>query len=108
MKITETTPKVTVLAELGRRLAEYRKHHGLNQDELAASAGIGVATLRRIEDGRDAQLGSWVKLLMALDDSEAIDALLPENLRSPMAEVKGRKKNAASIAESVPVWGDEQ
>jgi transcriptional regulator with XRE-family HTH domain len=106
MKITQLLPKESVLAELGRRLAKYRKHHGLNQERLAADAGIGVATLRRIEEGRDAQLGSWIKILIALGDSDTIDSLLPENLRSPMADVKGKTKPSA--AKSPLSWGDEQ
>ena len=112
MKISETTPVIPALAELGQRLAKYRKHQGLNQTELATDAGIGVATLRRIEDGRDAQMGSWLKLLMALGDSESIDALLPEKLNSPMADVKGRKRTTASATPAKPTsrprWGDEQ
>lgn len=108
MKITQATPKSVALVELGQRLAKYRKHLGLNQEQLAANAGIGVATLRRIEDGRDAQLGSWIKTLMALGDSNAIDTLLPENFRSPMADVKGKKRTASTGKASPLTWGDEQ
>lgn len=108
MKIIESTPKAAVLNELGRRLAEYRKQQGLNQDELATSAGIGVATLRRIEDGRDAQIGSWIKLLLALGEAEALEGLLPENLNSPMAAIKKQRKAPTSVNEPRIVWGDEQ
>jgi len=80
------TPNGEILSELGRRLKKLRKQRGLNQDQLAEAAGLGVATLRRIEDGQDSQLGSWIKLMKALDMLHAIDALLPENLNSPMAE----------------------
>lgn len=107
MKIIQTTPKGTVLTELGRRLAQYRKHQGFSQEALAAESGVGVATIRRIEDGRDAQIGSWIKLLMAMDAEAAIEALLPEQLASPLAEVKGRRKATVSRTEGRPVWGDE-
>ena len=108
MKIIETTPKNTILDELGRRLAQYRKHQGFSQEELARESGVGVATIRRIEDGRDAQIGSWIKLLMAMDGAEAIDALLPQELKSPMTEVRGRRSVRRVRSDERPVWGDEQ
>lgn len=86
MDITTLVPDKEILKELGRRLKKLRKQRKLNQDELATAAGIGVATLRRIEDGQDSQLGSWIKLMKALDLLDAIDSLLPANLSSPMAE----------------------
>lgn len=130
MEIKALVPDKDILDELGRRLKKLRKQRGLNQDELAAAAGIGVATLRRIEDGQDSQLGSWVKLMKALDLLHAIDTLLPENLNSPMAEaaklgkaIKLHKAPAAtgpaaegvtgvrdgdSVGGSSGLWGDER
>ncbi|MFK7977402.1 MAG: helix-turn-helix transcriptional regulator [Halioglobus sp.] len=107
MKIDLQTPIETSLVELGRRLSVVRKQQGLNQDELASIAGLGVATVRRIEDGRDAQLGSWLKLLRALNLSHSVDALLPESLNSPMAEVKASGKKIANRPTGKAVWGDE-
>lgn len=107
MKIDAQTPTDASLAELGRRLAVVRKQQGLNQDELATAAGLGVATVRRIEDGRDAQLGSWLKLLRALHMTHSIDALLPEFLDSPMAEVKARRKKVSGSPSGKALWGDE-
>lgn len=112
MKITTTTPKNTVIAELGKRLARVRKQRGYTQQELAKAAGLGVATLRRIEEGRDAQLGSWIKLLKTLDMVVAIDQLVPETFSSPLAQVKAGKrrssKNLSGVAEAGVVWGDEE
>lgn len=112
MKIVSTTPKVAAIKELGSRLARVRKQQGYTQHELSLAAGLGVATLRRIEEGKDAQLGSWIKLLKALGMVAAIDQLLPEQFSSPMAAVKtsrrrAKKQNASADAGSV-VWGDEQ
>lgn len=106
MKIEPLSPDKSILKELGSRLARVRKQQGYSQDRLAEEAGLGVATLRRIEDGQDSQLGSWLKLLKALQMTSAIDQLMPENFKSPMAEVKNtqkpHKKHDAGI-----VWGDE-
>ena len=107
MKIDHLTPEPEMLNELGSRLAQIRKQQGMTQEELAKAAGIGIATLRRIEGGQDSQLETWLKLLKALDLTYAIDALLPENYASPMAEARAasgrkRRKPASGIT-----WGDE-
>ena len=110
MKLTDFTPPDEVLQELGRRLARYRKQSGLTQAELAKRAGIGVATLGRIEGGRSAQMESWVKVLKALDRLAGLDRLLPETYASPMAEAKRQARQGNGRLESGPagfVWGDE-
>jgi len=109
MKIDPTTPTPAMLAELGQRLAQIRKQRGLAQEALAEQAGVGIATLRRIEDGRDARLGSWLRILQALDLAAAIDQLLPENFRSPMAEAKATTRTRRRKSSGTGfVWGDER
>ncbi len=110
MKIDPLTPNDAILNELGQRLARVRKQQGHSQEQLASDAGLGVATLRRIESGQDSQLESWLKLLKALHMTAAIDQLLPENYASPMAEAQASKKRArseAGTASSGIAWGDE-
>ena len=109
MQIDAITSRSAALQELGTRLARARKQRGFTQAALAEEAGIGVATLRRIEDGQDAQLGSWFKLLKALGMTAAIDGLVPDELVSPMAQVKGGGRHGRRRgpgAGSAP-WGDE-
>ena len=108
MKITDLTPEADILRELGARLARMRKQQGLSQTDLAEEAGLGIATLRRIEAGQDSQLASWLKLMKCLDRIAAVDSLLPEEIRSPRAEVhEARRPRRKSAASSVIVWGDE-
>ena len=109
MKIDQLTPETAMLQELGNRLARLRKQHGVTQIELAADAGIGVATIRRIEAGRDSQMESWLKILRSLNMTSAIDSFLPEHLASPRAEVlaKSGRQNARSQAQAPAEWGDE-
>ena len=109
MIITEFIPESDILKELAKRLAKIRKAHGYSQTELAKEAGIGVATLRRIEAGQDSQLETWLKILKALGMAHAIDALLPQTFNSPMAEALAGKsrKRAKSSRSSGIVWGDE-
>ncbi|MBW2737017.1 MAG: helix-turn-helix domain-containing protein [Deltaproteobacteria bacterium] len=109
MRITAPMPSDAIFTELGARLGRIRKQQGYSQDRLADEAGIGVATLRRIEDGKDAQLSSWLKVLKALGMASSIDGLLPESFGSPMAEAlqdttRARKKRSRAGF----VWGDEE
>ena len=107
-KINPLTPEAEILKELGIRLARVRKQQGIAQTELAEEAGIGVATLRRIESGQDGQLASWVKLLKALNMSSSIDSLLPQEFNSPMTETRGNSRKRAQTAASTGIaWGDE-
>jgi len=108
MKINPLTPETEILKELGERLARIRKQQGFSQTRLADEAGIGVATVRRIEAGQDSQIESWLKLLKSLSMTSAIDALLPENFNSPMAEAlaaSGKRRKPTPAAGIV--WGDE-
>ena len=109
MKINQLTPETAILKELGRRLARIRKARGFSQSSLAEEAGIGLATLQRIEGGQDGQIETWLKILKALDRAASIDALLPEDFKSPMAEVLGISsgKRRKPPATSGIVWGDE-
>ncbi len=109
MKIDRLMPNRQILRELGTRLAQVRKQQRLSQDRLAGDAGIGVATLRRIESGQDGQLETWIKVFKALQMTQSIDALLPENFASPMAEVMAARKRRRrpKSAGSGVVWGDE-
>lgn len=110
MKIDALLSEEAVFAELGERLRRHRKHRKLSQAQLARDSGLGVATLRRIEDGKDSQLGSWLKILRALDLVASIDALLPETIRSPMAEARADRKRTREHRDSDGggVWGDQE
>lgn len=109
MNINSLTPENEILNELGRRLARMRKQQGYTQIQLAEQAGLGVATLRRIEAGQDSTMESWLKLLKALQQMPAVDALLPESIRSPMAEVKKKRRGLKTLNAQFGVgWGDEK
>ncbi len=109
MKIDKLSPIPFALEEMGKRLSRIRKQQGHSQEVLAQEAGIGVATLRRMEDGHDAQMSSWIKILGALDMSSAVNAFLPETFISPMAEVKGKgkRKQQTRPRSTGNTWGDE-
>lgn len=109
-----------VLAELGRRLERHRLQRNLTQDQLAAEAGIGRATLQRLERGESVQTNSLIKLLRALDLLGALDAVLPEALARPIAQLdrergRGARRRArasradreADAGQEGWAWGEE-
>ena len=109
IKIKNALPDDTILSELARRLSRVRKAQGYTQTELAREAGIGVATLRRIEGGQDSQLATWIKILKTLNRTEALDALLPEHFESPMAQARAKKRRRSGnppTGDGIQ-WGDE-
>lgn len=113
MKIDYLTPDQTILNELGQRLARVRKQQGMSQTKLAEEAGLGVATLRRIEGGQSGQMNSWLKIMKALRMASSIDALLPESFDSPRAQVlsgktrSGKKSGSDASIDSAIKWGDQ-
>jgi transcriptional regulator with XRE-family HTH domain len=122
MKIDTLTPDKIILTELGQRLARVRKQQGFSQTVLAQEAGLGVATLRRIESGHSGQMESWLKIMKALRMTAAIDTFLPEKFDSPRSQVlsdrTGKKKTskmkpssengvAESSIKSNVKWGDQ-
>jgi transcriptional regulator with XRE-family HTH domain len=108
-----------VLTELGRRLERHRVERDRTQAELAEDAGIGRATLQRIERGESVQLVSLVKLLRTLDLLDALDAAVPVSIELPIARLereqraprrraRGRRGAQSPESEAEPwAWGDD-
>ncbi|MCH8264002.1 MAG: helix-turn-helix domain-containing protein [Proteobacteria bacterium] len=106
MKITDITPNSAALKELGRRLALLRKRQGFTQARIAGAAGLGIATVNRIEAGQDAQFSSWLKLFKVLGIASALDVLLPEEVLSPMAEAMKQNKKPKLPPRKKGAWED--
>ena len=83
MSITEMTNR-EVLAELGRRLREYRLGRDLTAEVLAERAGLSVTTVLNTERGKNPTLETVVKILRILGRLENLDAFLPSPTISPM------------------------
>jgi len=118
MKITAPLSDDAVLAELGRRLAQTRLERNLTQAELGDEAGIGLATVQRLESGRPARLTSLIRVLRILGLLEALELLVPEPTPSPIERLKlhGKKRRRAARPRSTGspredakpwMWGDE-
>lgn len=81
-----------VLAELGRRLERQRLARNLTQEQMAEQAGIGRATLQRLERGQSVQTTSMIKLLRALDLLQSLDVALPQTIERPILELERERR----------------
>jgi transcriptional regulator with XRE-family HTH domain len=68
--------------ELSNRLRAQRLAKGLGQADLAKAAGIGVATLRRLEAGQGGTLENFLRIVMALGLVDELADLFTLKLRS--------------------------
>ena len=95
IRATDTTKEI--LREVGARLRGFRLQRNVTQAELAETAGVGHATVKRAEAGESILLESLVKILRALGRVEALDSFLPEPLVSPirLADQRERRRRRA-------------
>ncbi len=90
IRATDTTKEV--LREIGARLQGFRLQQNVTQAELAETAGVGHATVKRAEAGENIRLQTMVKILRALGRVEALDSFLPEPLVSPIRLAEQRER----------------
>jgi transcriptional regulator with XRE-family HTH domain len=116
VNISNNATDDAVLTELGGRLARARLERGLTQAQLAAQAGVSKRTVERLEAGAVAtQLSGFIRVCRVLDLLDRLDALIPEPVPSPIAQLKlrGRQRQRASTTPPVKApgkkwqWGDE-
>ncbi len=99
MKITKLASDNAVMRELGARMARIRLDLNLTQAQLAEQAGVSKRTVERLESGGvGTQLSGFIRVCRVLDLLERFEALIPEPLPSPVAQLKlrGRTRKRAS------------
>ena len=119
MQFVELLTDDAVLAELGTRIARHRLERNLTQEDLAERAGVGRATLQRLEEGRSVQATSLIRVLRALGLLGGLDAAVPERVVMPISEVDRARTPRQRARRSSPgsrddgrrterwTWGDE-
>ena len=115
MRITSQLTDEAVLVELGSRLARTRLERNLTQQDLGFEAGIGLATVRRLEDGQSVRLTSLIRVLRSLGLLDTLDVLVAEPVPSPIERLRlrGRERRrarprAGTHPKNSPwTWGDE-
>ena len=108
------------LSELGRRVERHRIQANWTQADLAREAGLGKATIERLEAGNAVRTNSLIRVLRALRLLGNLDTLIPDPLPSPIEQWKHQgeqRKRASSPRKKPPAddgepetawkWGDE-
>ncbi len=115
MKIDARMVDDAVLKELGRRLTAIRLAQNLSQRQLAESAGLGLRTVRRLEQGTAAtQLSGFVRVCRALGLMDRIDQIMAEPPPSPLDQLRlneSKRRRASGRRQSAPApgkwtWGE--
>ena len=98
MQIDAQLTDVAVLDELGRRLKRTRLQRNQTQLRLAEEAGISLATVRNLEDGKPSQLVTLIRVLRVLGMLGGLERAIPAPPPSPIEELRlrGRERRRAS------------
>ena len=91
-----------IRAELGRRLRAQRLAQGLTQAALAERAGIGLATLQRLEGRGVATLENFVRAVMALGLADELQPLFSLKIRSISQMEEAEKIKRARAPRKTP------
>ena len=100
--------------EIGSRLARLRLSRNVTQSMLAADAGIGVRTLRRLEAGEPSTLDTFLRVALTLDLGDAVLSAIPTGQIRPIERVSrtGSERQRArpqpqEDRDATWTWGDE-
>lgn len=113
MRISNNENELFILKELGERIRQYRITRDLTQTELANLCGISLSTETRIENGEDTKFSNIIKIMNALNISENLDVLIPEQKpdlkaifeqKAPRQRASCRRKKYASDW----IWGEDR
>ena len=98
MRINSLLADASVLAELGRRLKQTRLRRNLTQLRLAEEAGVSLATVRNLEDGKPSQFVTLIRVLRVLGLLDGLELAVPEPLPSPIEQLRlrGRERQRDS------------
>ncbi|MDQ3759081.1 MAG: helix-turn-helix domain-containing protein [Actinomycetota bacterium] len=90
MSYTHAADK-SVLADLGERLRRARLARNLTQQRLAYEAGVGTATLRRLEAGQGASLVNVIRVLRALGLLDRLEQVIPPPAPDPIEQLESQR-----------------
>ena len=76
-----------LLEGVGERAAKRRKELGFTQEQLARRSGVSLGSLRRFEQTGKVALESLVRISIALDCQDDIDALFGKRAYRSIQEV---------------------
>lgn len=99
----DSTSSDQIEAALCAELAELRLARNISQAQLAEKAGIGLRTIKRFEAGEGTTLDTFIRVLKALEISDNLSAVIPDQSVRPLERVslKGGQRRRARQSEEV-------
>ncbi|OCG49949.1 hypothetical protein A9G35_00660 [Gilliamella sp. Choc5-1] len=90
---------IDIIATLCRRIKMARIDKNLSQQELAKKSNIGIATIKRIEQGESITLQTLISVLRGLDELDQLNNLLAYNelIHNTSIEQPKRKRRQKTI-----------
>lgn len=87
---------------LGQRFKDYRLRSNMTQKEVSEQSGITITTIHKFENGTSGNmsLGTFLLLLKAIGQIDALDELLPE--LPPSAYLMKEEKKVQRIRHKKP------
>lgn len=82
------------MSALGERARQLRLLHKLRQDELAARAGVGIATVHRFEKTGTASIENVLRIATALHAEAAFDKIFEAPAYASLDEALARPATA--------------
>ena len=87
-----------IMAELGQRLEQRRRHLRLQNKELLAKGGGKKDALASLKRGENISLLNFIKLLRGVEGLEGLEAILkPEDNFSPLEQLRATKRNRPPV-----------
>ncbi|WP_344927927.1 helix-turn-helix transcriptional regulator [Aquimarina addita] len=87
-----------IFLELAHRVKKRRLNLNITQEELSNKAGLHVQTIKNFEAGKTTNLLTFIQILRAFGDLDALDSFLPDPGVSPiqLLKLKGKERERAS------------
>jgi putative transcriptional regulator len=96
-------------AALCKCLESIRLSRNITQAQLAEEAGVSPRTIGRLEKGQGVSMDTFIRIMMALNIQQNLEALMPDPTVRPIERVgigAGERKRArpAKSIDELPTW----
>ncbi len=100
MNLSVTTEELE--ARLGQQIRALRLRRNVDQQALAAQAGVALSALKNVESGKGATLKTLLKVLRALDRLDWLNSLSPAVSISPLQLLKQKAPRQRASSRRTP------
>ncbi|MCD6175857.1 MAG: helix-turn-helix transcriptional regulator [Planctomycetes bacterium] len=96
-------------AALCKRLESIRLSRNTTQAQLAEEAGVSPRTIGRLEKGQGVSMDTFIRIMMALNIQQNLEALLPDPSVRPierigMGAAERKRARPTKAIDELPTW----